>query len=262
MNPIVIYDIGANVGSNIPYYLLKADQVIAVEANPIMANDIRKNYSDAISSGRLVVVDSVLSAENTSAKVNFFVHDANPLLSQFPEPSENLRSQFTKIQVQSISIVELIAQYGCPYYVKIDAEGYDAQLLRAMFAHDIRPPYISAECQDAEVFALMLIMGGYKSFKIIDGARVSNEYAGHCIEAKGGGAEIYSFPTHSAGPFGDDIDGPWHTGNSALLHLARIGLGWTDVHATTTKLPSARFGPTLYEEARGLIRRALKRGPR
>lgn len=257
MNPLVIYDIGANVGSNIPYYLLKSDLVVAVEANPILASALALKYAEAISGGRLVILDFVVSAEKTSAAASFFVHEENPLLSQFPEPAERSRSQFRKIEVPSVSVVELISQYGRPYYVKLDAEGYDAQLLRAMFAHDIRPPFISAECHDAEVFALMLAMGGYGSFKIIDGARVSAEYAHHRIETNAG-IEIYSFPEHSAGPFGDDIHGPWLTGNAALLHLARIGLGWTDVHATTTTLPGARSGPTLYEEARGLIRRALK----
>jgi hypothetical protein len=30
----IIYDLGANNGDDIPYYLLKADTVVAVEANP------------------------------------------------------------------------------------------------------------------------------------------------------------------------------------------------------------------------------------
>lgn len=257
MSPAVIYDIGANVGLNIPYYLRKADLVIAVEANPILVNIIKNNHKEAISSGRLIVGDFVVSAEDSSAVADFFVHEANPLLSQFPEPEDNIRSQFSKIEVYSVSVAELIARYGQPYYVKLDAEGYDTEILRAMFAHDIRPPFISAECHMAEVFALMLAMGGYESFKIIDGARVSSEYADHRIETKEG-TEVYSFPEHSAGPFGDDIDGPWLNGNDALLHLARIGLGWTDVHATTTKLPSAHSAPTLYQGARSLVRQALK----
>lgn len=257
MDRLVIYDIGANVGLNIPYYLLKADLVIAVEANPVMVGAMTQKYKQDILRGHLIIVGFSVCAERGSSTANFFVHKANPLLSQFPEPKEKIRSQFTKIEVQSIGIIELIEQYGQPYYVKLDAEGYDAELLRAMFTHDIRPPFISAECHEAKVFATMLATGGYGSFKIIDGARVSAEYAHHSIETKEG-HQVYSFPEHSAGPFGDDIKGPWLNENAALLHLARVGLGWTDVHATTMRLPSARSGPTLDQEVRGLVRRALK----
>ena len=36
----IIYDIGANNGDDIGYYLKKADQVIAVEANPDLSKRI------------------------------------------------------------------------------------------------------------------------------------------------------------------------------------------------------------------------------
>ena len=38
----VIYDFGASDGRNIPYYLLKSDLVIAVEANPKNCEVIKK----------------------------------------------------------------------------------------------------------------------------------------------------------------------------------------------------------------------------
>lgn len=257
IDPVVIYDIGANVGSNIPYYLKKADLVVAVEANPILADALTEKYAEAISAGRLVVGSFVLSAEKSSSAESFFVNNANPLLSQFPEPEADVRSEFTKIEVPSVSIVDLISKYGSPYYIKLDAEGYDAALLRALFSNGIKPPFISAECHDAEVFSLMVALGGYEAFKIVDGARVAQEYAQHAIEVDGG-TETYSFPKHSAGPFGDDIHGPWHNRNAALEHLARVGLGWTDVHATTTQPGGADTRPSVYQEARGLLRRALK----
>ena len=38
----IIYDLGSNNGDNIPYYLLKSDLVIAVEANPKLCEIIKK----------------------------------------------------------------------------------------------------------------------------------------------------------------------------------------------------------------------------
>ena len=43
----VIYDFGANNGVDIPYYLLKADLVIAVEANPKLCAQIQDRFSNA-----------------------------------------------------------------------------------------------------------------------------------------------------------------------------------------------------------------------
>ena len=41
----VIYDFGASDGRNIPYYLLKSDLVIAVEANPTNCEVIKKKLT-------------------------------------------------------------------------------------------------------------------------------------------------------------------------------------------------------------------------
>ena len=41
----IIYDFGANNGDDIPYYLMKADEVIAVEANPKLCDVIKNRFS-------------------------------------------------------------------------------------------------------------------------------------------------------------------------------------------------------------------------
>lgn len=38
----VICDVGANNGDNIPYYLHKADRVVAIEANPDLVSGMQK----------------------------------------------------------------------------------------------------------------------------------------------------------------------------------------------------------------------------
>ena len=40
----IIYDFGACVGDNIPYYLLKSDLVIAIEANPSLVERIKQKF--------------------------------------------------------------------------------------------------------------------------------------------------------------------------------------------------------------------------
>jgi len=58
----VIYDIGANNGDDIPYYLQKADVVVAVEANPDLCKQLRERFVESIECGRLVVENCVVTA--------------------------------------------------------------------------------------------------------------------------------------------------------------------------------------------------------
>lgn len=44
----IIYDLGCGDGSNIPYYLMKADQVIAIDANPHLCKIIKNKFNKEI----------------------------------------------------------------------------------------------------------------------------------------------------------------------------------------------------------------------
>ena len=62
----IIYDFGANNGDNIPYYSLKADLIIAVEANPELCLIIKNNFKDLIKEKRLIVENCILTATKNS----------------------------------------------------------------------------------------------------------------------------------------------------------------------------------------------------
>ena len=51
------------------------------------------------------------------------------------------------------------------------------------------------------------------------------------------------FPHHSAGPFGNDISGPWMTSDNIFKVLSFAGLGWKDIHATNTKKADLSYAP-------------------
>jgi hypothetical protein len=53
----------------------------------------------------------------------------------------------------------------------------------------------------------------------------------------------HSFPHHSGGPFGNDIDGPWMTPESFFRLLAFAGLGWKDIHASKVDAPNPSYVP-------------------
>lgn len=237
MAPAIIYDFGANNGDDIPYYLKKADLVVAVEANPSLCQVIGERFAGEIAAGRLRVENCVLVSPGSPQEVHFYLHKRRHVLGQFPEPDPSVAHDYTRILLPSQSAVEVIRKHGDPYYIKIDIEGCEEAILTDLFHGGIRPPFISAESHSIVAFASLVSLGRYRAFKLVDGASVAKKYRNHPI-AVNGASELYSFPPHSAGPFGGDIAGGWMNADDMFALLAAEGLGWKDIHATYTVEPA------------------------
>ncbi|MEQ1757831.1 MAG: FkbM family methyltransferase [Vicinamibacterales bacterium] len=235
--PTTIYDFGCNNGDNIPYYLQKAERVVAVEANPTLATNVRQRFSTEIASGRVIVENCVL-APSPAGPVEFYIHKWNSVLSQFPRPKDAYIAEFEKVVLPSKRPSDIILAFGQPLYVKVDIEHSEQVVLEEVFNRSLRPPYISAESHDVEVFATMVALGKYSAFKLVDGASVSIRFRNHIINGRTGDVP-YSFPVHSAGPFGTDLPGPWLSAQDFFYQLAHSGLGWKDIHATNTVQPES-----------------------
>jgi FkbM family methyltransferase len=218
----IVYDFGANNGSNIPYYLLRFDKIVAVEANPELADYISKEYSRYIKEGRLFVENCVVSNKNDI--INFYIHKHNHVLSQMIKPDKI--DDFDVINIVSVKPSEIIKKYGDPEYVKIDLEHSDAEILSEMFNSGIFPNYISAEAHDVRVFSLLTSYEMYRLYKVLDGKSISRTYNNFYIYG-----ERYSFPFHSAGPMFEDIASPALNREQLFYFLAQEGLGWKDIHA-------------------------------
>ena len=236
-NSTIIYDIGANNGDDIPYYLNKGDTVIAIEANTSLCAQIARRFPDEIQSKRLIIENVVLTTsslfQNQKEKnVTFWLHKIDHVLSQFPTPPEHIIHNYEKVSLPSCSIIDLIKKYGDPHYIKIDVEHFDQAILRDLFENDIMPEFISAESHSIDIFSLLITLGKYEFFKLVDGPSVSKKYKNHKILTKNGKEKFFSFPFHSAGPFGDDIAGGWFHKDIFFKCLALSGLGWKDIHAS------------------------------
>jgi FkbM family methyltransferase len=236
-SPSVIYDFGANNGINLPYYLKKAELVVAVEANPVLANEIKIRFADSIQNKNLVVEAVVLTEKKTKSKVPFFIHKSNHVLSQFPLPTQNEITSFEKIDLPAKTPADIIKKYGTPLFVKIDVEHYDGAILKSLFNAGIRPNYISAEIHDAEPLAVLIALGEYKAFKLVNSYAIEKDFANHPIHINQR-TETFSFIRHSAGPFGEDLPDKWMTGEQIVEKIGSLGFGWRDLHATTEFEPS------------------------
>ena len=109
INKKVIIDFGANKGQNIDYYLLKADILVCVEANPELVKVIRKKFSAHIHNNKLFIENVVVTKSGNNGKlVNFYINE-NDVLSSNIKPKNS--KDFHLVKVQSKSISEILKKY-------------------------------------------------------------------------------------------------------------------------------------------------------
>ncbi len=254
----VIYDLGANTGLNLPYYLKKADKVVAVEANPVLCQNIKEKFSKEIKSERLAIENFVITPVTDDKEVPFYIHESLPVLSCFPAPPPERIMEFKRVFLPSKPISKIIESHGAPYYIKLDLEYLDAVILRAILETGIRPPFISAESHSVEVFALLVGLGKYQSFNLVDGPSIAQKYD-YCKIRTIHGDQTFKFLENSAGPFGVDIQNPWMIPDKFFQYLALEGLGWKDVHATTEIEANPEVGPVFRLYVKRAMNNRLKR---
>ena len=248
----IIYDLGGNSGLNIPYYLLKSDLLVVIEANIKLCEIIKIKFKKEIINGRLVVENCVVTVLPNNINVDFYLHRHNDFLSQFLVPNKNILNEYLKIKLPSKNIISIIKYYGYPSYIKIDLEHYDSIILKEIFFKKIYPKYLSVESHSKEILDIITHDSTYKSFKLVDGSQVHKKYK-NCIVNN----TRYYFPKHSAGPFGNDIDGHWLEKNNFCFLLSVIGFGAKDIHCSLEDKPSKYYLPLeiiLYTK-RKIIRR-------
>jgi FkbM family methyltransferase len=233
----VIYDFGMNNGDDVEYYLLKCRRIVGVEANEQLCTEVRRRFAREIEEGRLSVVNAALSEVDGGGPMTFYIHRQNHLLSQLPRPSADQIDQFDAVEVPCRTAASIIEEFGPPRYVKVDVEHFDQVVLKDLFSAGIYPPEISAEAHSIEVFA-HLVASGYNSFSLVDGKTVVSKYADSPIRTLNG-PRRFSFKYHSAGPFGEDIQGRWEDRETFFHTLADAGLGWKDIHASRLISPEA-----------------------
>jgi len=250
--PAVIYDLGSNNGDDIPYYLLKADKVVAVEANPALARHLRTRFEAEIADGRVAVENCALTVDPAISRVPFFIHRSNDLLSQLPRPRPEELAQFEELSLPSLTLQRLLERHGPPHYVKIDLEGYDKVILRNLFENGCFPPYVSAEAHTIDTFCILAALGGYDAFKVVLGHSVPEHYPAHTIRTPDG-FRSYEFTVHTSGPFGNDIPGPWMSAPVFMRFLAILGTGWIDIHASRVDGPQLTHARKVTEIASNLL---------
>lgn len=264
----LIYDVGMFNGDDTNYYLHRGYRVVAIEANPEMAENGRRRFADAIRDGRLTIVEAAIAPE--PGIVEMVVDESlperntlNPILQ-----AHWANTTTHTIQVRAIRFRDVLAQHGVPAYLKIDIETFDRYCLEDLDPADL-PPYVSFESHDIrELF--LIHEKGYREFKII---RQQDHHQAHfdVAEARAamapapiglasmirslarsartrdraaagiGAGESSALPPHyqphtdwqfqtgQSGPFAEDTEGDWRSYHQAVLTFLAYETGLKDL---------------------------------
>jgi FkbM family methyltransferase len=233
----VIIDLGANDGSNLSYYLERADKVFAIEANPVLCKRMERLFEQEIQIGRLLVVNAAIIPANLNGeglseanKIEFWVNKKNDEISSLLKPAVNPLDYFN-VHVPAITIKDFFSQHirkqDIIHYCKIDVEGIDELILRDMFSESIFPEYISAEAQNINSFSRLISASHYNSFNY---RSASQMLKGSFPDKKKLRTPIKPIPGR-AGNFGSDLTSGWYNAGDTALIMSLQGFAWNDIHA-------------------------------
>ncbi|MBD0293817.1 MAG: FkbM family methyltransferase [Flavisolibacter sp.] len=147
----LIFDIGAYDGHKTDVFLQWADKVVCCEPDPKNFHTLQVRFRN---DKHRVFIENVAVASVTTIR-EMFVHHAgsafNTLNEKFMQVTEadqvekwDEKIQYeSKRQVSTTTLNDLIAKYGKPYFIKIDVEGYELEVVKGLSQ---RVPYLRLEC--------------------------------------------------------------------------------------------------------------------
>jgi FkbM family methyltransferase len=176
-DPSLIFDVGLNVGQDTAFYLSQGYRVLAIDADPTLAESARKKFAREILTGQLTVLNVGIAA--TEGLADFWICEDKPEFNSFHRAIAARNSYSQKcIQVPVMPFEAIIERFGVPYYLKIDIEGNDKLCLDALSPSSL-PPYLSVESEcpldeksasvEDGVRTLQQLYGlGYRKFKLVN----------------------------------------------------------------------------------------------
>ena len=160
----LVYDIGMNNGDDTAYYLSLGFRTVAIEANPELVDQAKARFAREIASGRLTILN--IGIAERQGELPFWICETNSRYSSFDRAYASWgNSPNHQIQVPCTRFETIVAQYGVPYFCKIDIQGNDFLCLEGFTPHKV-PIFLSIEAINLELKLLdMLRALGYSLFK-------------------------------------------------------------------------------------------------
>lgn len=231
-NNKMIFDLGFHNGDDTNFYLSKGFKVVAVEANPKLVEQGQTRFENAISSGKLELVNKALFDKSNKQQKFYINKRSSNVSSLYKKIAESDGTKSRSIYVTTTNLNELFEQFGIPFYMKTDVEGADVHVANSLIEAKAKPKYVSFELSRTfflEIFSA-LNLAGYKKFQLVN--QLANP------TRKNG-----DFGDHSSGPFGPYLPkNKWIQFDDALARYLKfkelrdidaeeLALGWLDLHA-------------------------------
>lgn len=135
----VVFDIGANIGEFTAAFLaLDAGKVVAVEPQPELCRHLAQSFPAAIAQGKLEVRPCAVSSAPGRLRLNVASDPGRSMSTLSPEFLAMSRRNghhwdaAAAIDVDVVTLAQLIAAHGTPDYLKIDVEGHDLAVLQGL----------------------------------------------------------------------------------------------------------------------------------
>jgi FkbM family methyltransferase len=258
----LIYDVGMHNGDDTAFYLHRGYRVVAIEADPVQAEAGFGRFKTAIAQDRLIILNVAISPQ--PGTVQFWISSNPEYNSLSKEKACSSDNTCHSIEVHSRPFASILAEYGVPYYLKVDIEGADYLCMEAIDPED-PPHHLSFEKNDLDQL-LLCRKKGYSFFKLIaqenfqqlnypprggliasrlqSKMRKLSERVIRSFEKVMHRRAIepdWTFVYGSSGPFGEETDGPWRKLEEVAFTWLAFDLGhtgasdpkwedWFDVH--------------------------------
>lgn len=240
MDRNLIFDIGLHKGLDAKFYLRKGYRVVGLEAVPALCRQSAELNREYLANDRFVLMEKALF-HRSNATVEFFVNpEKDDWGSLYKEAAEKGLGKATKISVQTISLNDLIAECGVPYYIKCDIEGGDSIFAQQLIELKERPEFVSLEATQADDLAF-LRASGYDRFQIVN--QYYNPWTKPPKPPKEGNYVDTEFTHEMSGLFGRELPlNGWQNFEYTMKAFldwydlrnrqSSLVVGWLDVHAT------------------------------
>jgi FkbM family methyltransferase len=160
----LVFDIGANVGVMSQIFASLGARVVALEPNMDCVRHIQPSYQDA----EIEVIQAVAGPKDGLATLSVSDErdDLSSLSKDWIVAIQRQHGEYSglwarEMTVPMLKLDTLVQNYGVPYLIKIDVEGFEEQVLQGL---SVQPPLLSFEfnmayleaafrCLDRELFA-------------------------------------------------------------------------------------------------------------
>ena len=129
------FDIGANIGEKTEIFLSLGARVISIERQPDLAREVAARFPKRKPCGE--VIQKIVSDHSGTKQLHL-----KQATGQASLLSDWQGIAIGTIEVEATTLDCLIQQYGKPFFIKIDVEGAESQVLRGL-SHDV--PFITIE---------------------------------------------------------------------------------------------------------------------